>query len=162
MKALINKKLVLERFHGKGGWTYVQVPGIERSRTTPFGWIKVKGSIDGYVIKKYHLMPMGKDRLFLPVKAEIRKKLRKDEGDFVRVILFADNEPLEVPEEMLLCLQEEPQALKFFNSLTESERKYYINWIYSAKKEETKIDRLAKTINRLLQGLKMYDRAGAS
>lgn len=162
MKALINKKLVLERFHGKGGWTYVQVPGIERSRTTPFGWIKVKGSIDGYVIKKYHLMPMGKGRLFLPVKAEIRKKLRKDEGDFVRVILFADNEPLEVPEEMLLCLQEEPQALKFFNSLTESERKYYINWIYSAKKEETKIDRLAKTINRLLQGLKMYDRAGAS
>ena len=162
MKALINKKLVLERFHGKGGWTYVQVPGIERSRTTPFGWIKVKGSIDGYVIKKYHLMPMGKDRLFLPVKAEIRKKLRKDEGDFVRVILFADNEPLEVPEEMLLCLQEEPQALKFFNSLTESERKYYINWIYSAKKEETKIDRLAKTINRLLQGLKMYNRAGAS
>lgn len=162
MKALINKKLVLERFHGKGGWTYVQVPGIERSRTTPFGWIKVKGSIDGYVIKKYHLMPMGKGRLFLPVKAEIRKKLRKDEGDFVRVILFADNEPLEVPEEMLLCLQEEPQALKFFNSLTESERKYYINWIYSAKKEETKIDRLAKTINRLLQGLKMYNRAGAS
>ena len=162
MKALINKKLVLERFHGKGGWTYVQVRGIERTRTTPFGWIKVKGSIDGYVIKKYHLMPMGKGRLFLPVKAEIRKKLRKDEGDFVRVILFADNEPLEVPEEMLLCLQEEPQALKFFNSLTESERKYYINWIYSAKKEETKIDRLAKTINRLLQGLKMYNRAGAS
>jgi bifunctional DNA-binding transcriptional regulator/antitoxin component of YhaV-PrlF toxin-antitoxin module len=159
MKALINKKLVLEKFHGKGGWTYVQVPGIQRSGTTPFGWVKVKGSIDGYAITKYHLMPMGKGRLFLPVKAEIRKKIKKEEGDFVHIILYADNEPLEVPEEMLLCLQEEPQALKFFNSLTESERKYYIDWVYSAKKEETKIDRLAKTINRLLQRLKMYDKA---
>jgi bifunctional DNA-binding transcriptional regulator/antitoxin component of YhaV-PrlF toxin-antitoxin module len=159
MKALINKKLVLERFHGKGGWTYVQVSGIERSKTTLFGWIKVKGSIDGYVIKNYHLMPMGQGRLFLPVKAEIRKKLKKEEGDFVHIILYTDNEPLEVPVEMLLCLMEEPTALKFFNSLTESERKYYIDWVYSAKKEETKIDRLAKTINRLLQGQKMYDRS---
>lgn len=157
MKALVNKVLLLEKFPGKGGWTYVQVPDIERSRNTPFGWVKVKGSIDGYEIRKYHLMPMGKGRLFLPVKAEIRKLIKKAEGDFVRVILYPDVEPLEVPEEMLLCLKEEPKALDFFNSLTESERKYYINWIYSAKKEETKVERLAKTINRLMRGMKMYD-----
>lgn len=59
---------------------------------------------------------------------------------------------------MLLCLQDEQKALKFFNSLSESEQKFYIQWIYSAKKEETKIDRLAKTINRLLKGLKLYDK----
>ncbi len=103
-------------------------------------------------------MPMGNGKLFLPVKAEIRKKIKKEEGDKVHVILYPDNEPLEVPGEMLLCLQDEPAALKFFNSLSESERKFYIQWIYSAKKEETKVDRLAKTIDRLLQGLKMYDK----
>jgi hypothetical protein len=162
VKALIDKELALERFHGKGGWTFVQIPGINRSGKTPFGWVKVKGSIDGYEIRKYHLMPMGNGRLFLPVKAEIRKKVKKDEGDFVHVILYADDDPLEVPEEMLLCLREEPKAFRFFNSLSESERKYYINWVYSAKRDETKIDRLAKTVNRLLQGLKMYDRVGAS
>ena len=58
---------------------------------------------------------------------------------------------------MLLCLEDEPQALQFFNGLSESEQKYYIQWVYSAKKEETKINRLAKTINRLLRGLKLYD-----
>jgi uncharacterized protein YdeI (YjbR/CyaY-like superfamily) len=62
-----------------------------------------------------------------------------------------------VPEELLLCLQDEPQALKFFNSLSEGERKYYIKWIFSAKKEETKIDRLAKAVNRLMNGRKFYD-----
>ena len=103
-------------------------------------------------------MPMGNGKLFLPVKAEIRKKIKKEEGDKVHVILYPDNEPLEVPEEMLLCLQDEPAALKFFNSLSESEQKFYIHWIYSAKKDEMKVDRVAKTIDRLLKGLKMYDK----
>jgi hypothetical protein len=159
MKPLINKKYVLEKFHGKGGWTYARIPEVTKDKKAPFGWRKVKGSIDGYEIKKYHLMPMGKGILFLPVKAEIRKKIKKDEGDYVHVILYPDNDPLEVPEEMLLCLRDEPGALKFFNSLSESERKFYIDWIYKARKAETKIDRLAQAVNRLAQGLKLYDKA---
>lgn len=102
---------------------------------------------------------MGDGKLFLPVKAEIRKKINKKEGDYVHVLLYPDNEPLEVPEEMLWCLEDEPAALKFFRSLSESEQNFYIQWIYSAKKEETKIDRLAKTVNRLMRGLKLYDKA---
>jgi uncharacterized protein YdeI (YjbR/CyaY-like superfamily) len=100
---------------------------------------------------------MGNGLLFLPVKAEIRKKIKKQAGDEVRVILYPDSDAIEVPEELLLCLQDEPEALRFFNSLSESEKKFYIQWIYSAKKEETKIDRLAKTINRLLKKMKLYD-----
>lgn len=158
LKPLIDKKCVLEKFHGKGGWTYARIPEIMQDKKAHFGWVKVRGSIDGYEIRKYHLMPMGNGKLFLPVKAEIRKKIKKEEGDKVHVILYSDNEPLEVPEEMLLCLRDEPAALKFFNSISESEQKFYMQWIYSAKKEETKVDRLAKTIDRLLNGLKMYDK----
>jgi hypothetical protein len=157
MKPLVNKKYLLEKFQGKGGWTFARIPEILTDKNSPFGWVKVRGTIDGYEIKKYHLMPMGNGKLFLPVKAEIRKKIKKEEGDMVHVVLYPDNEPLEVPEEMLLCLQDEPQALKFFKKLSESEQKFYIDWIYAAKKEETKIDRLAKTINRLMKGLKFYD-----
>lgn len=157
-KPLVNKKYLLEKFPGKGGWTFARIPDITQDKKAPFGWRKVKGTIDGYEIRKYHLMPMGEGKLFLPVKAEIRKKIKKQEGEMVHIILYPDNEPLETPEEMLLCLADEPEALKFFHSLSESERKFYIQWIYSAKKEETKIDRLAKTINRLVKGMKMYDK----
>lgn len=157
-KPIVNKIYLLEKFHGKGGWTFARILDISKDKKLPFGWKKVKGTIDGYEIKKYHLMSMGGGKLFLPVKAEIRKKIKKQEGDLVHILLYPDNDPLEVPEEMLLCLQDEPEALKFFNSLSESERKFYIQWVYSAKKEETKIDRLAKTINRLLKGMKMYDK----
>lgn len=157
MKPLVNKKYLLEKFPGKGGWTFARIPEILQDKKAHFGWVKVRGTIDGFEIKKYHLMPMGDGKLFLPVKAEIRKKLKKTEGDYVHVILYPDNEPLDVPEEMIVCLKEEPEALKFFRSLSESEQKYYIQWIYSAKKEEKKIDRLAKCINRLLKGMKMHD-----
>lgn len=121
-----------------------------------FGWVKVRGSIDGFEISKYHLMAMDKETLFLPVRAEIRKKIRKFAGDQVHVILYPDTDALEIPEELLLCLADEPLALQFFNSLSESEKKYYIQFIYSAKKEETKIRRMAKSIQRLLSGLKLY------
>jgi hypothetical protein len=157
MKPLVDKKYVLEKYPGKGGWTYARIPEILQSKNERFGWVRVKGSIDGFEIKQYHLMPMGDGQLFLPVKAEIRKKIKKQEGDSVHVILYSDNEPLEVPEELMLCLQDEPQALKFFNSISESNRKHYIDWIFSAKNEETKIERMAKAINNLAKGMRMYD-----
>jgi hypothetical protein len=158
LKPLVDKLYLLEKFPGKGGWTFTRIPEIPQDKKAHFGWVKVRGTIDGYEIRKYHLMPMGNGMLFLPVKAEIRKHTKKKEGDFVHVILYPDNEPLEVPDEMLMCLQDEPEALHFFNSISESEQKFYIQWIYSAKKEETKIDRLAKTINRLHKKLKLYDK----
>ena len=101
---------------------------------------------------------MGNGMLFLPVRAEIRKKIKKKEGDMVHVILYPDNESLDVPEEMMLCIKDEPSAWKFFKSLSESEQKFYIQWISSAKKEQTKIDRLAETVNRLMKGLKRHEK----
>lgn len=148
----------MERFPGKGGWTYVQIPEIIKSKNKPFGWVKVQGSIDGYEIRKYHLMPMGNGALFLPVKAAIRKKIGKQEGDAVHVILYPDDEPMEIPEEFVICLKDEPAAEKFFNVLSESEQKFYIQWIYSAKKEETKIERMASAVDRLVKRLKLYDK----
>lgn len=158
MKPLVDKQYKLERFEGKGGWTYARIPEIRKDKNTAFGWVRVKGSIDGYVISKYSLMPMGDGKLMLAVKAEIRKKIGKQAGDKVHVILYPDDEPLEVPGELLQCLQDEPRAHEFFFSLTESERKFYIQWIYGAKREQTKTERMAKTIDRLSKGLKLYDK----
>ena len=157
-KPLVNKVYLLEKFPCKGGWTYTEIPEIPQDKHSPFGWVKVKGSIDGFEIRKYHLMPLGNGNLFLPVKADIRKQIKKQAGDCVHVILYLDNEPLEVPEELLLCLQEEPEALQFFNSLSESEQHNYVKWIYSAKTDQTKVDRIAKTLGRLTKKQKYYDK----
>jgi len=152
-KPLVNKEYLLKKFPGKGSWTYTIIPEILPDKKAPFGWVKVRGSIDGFEISKYHLMPSGKGTLMLFVKSEIRKKIKKQAGDYVHIILYPDNEPLEIPEELLLCLQDDPEVLQFFNSLNESKQHNYVKWIYSAKTEQTKVDRIAKTLVRLCKPL---------
>ncbi len=156
-KPLVNKRSKLQKYPGKGGWTYTVIPEIAPDKRERFGWVKVKGFIDNYEIKAYRLMPMSNGKLFLPVKAEIRKKIKKQEGDWVKVILFKDEDPLHIPDDFLQCLRDEPVAYKTFNSFNESSKKYYVDWIYASKKEETRIERMAKAIDRLAKGLKFTD-----
>ena len=152
-KPFADADYLLEKFPGKGGWTYAVIPEAAPDRNNPFGWVKVKGSIDGYPLKQYKLMPMGEGRLFLPVKAAIRKAIRKQAGDRVRVVLFYDSDPLEIPPEIRACFENEPPALyETFLSLPESHRKEYLQWIYEAKKEETKARRIAGMMERLGTG----------
>jgi hypothetical protein len=157
-KPLVNKKYLLEKYPGKGGWTYAVIPEISQNKKSPFGWVKVKGSIDDYELHNYKLMPMGNGKLFLPVKAEIRKKIGKNEGDWVKVILYLDDSPLEVPEEFMICLKEDPVAYKTFLSYTEGQQKEFIDWIYSAKTETTKEGRIAETLNKLVNQQKFRDK----
>ena len=149
---LLNKTCLLEKFPGKGGWTYAELPEIKPDKNTSFGMVKVKGTVDDYEIKNYNLMPMGNGKLFLPVKAEIRKKIKKQAGDYVHVILYLDDTPVELPEELKLCLQNEPNAYETFCSYTDGEQKAFIDWIYAAKKEETKVERIVKMLKKLEKG----------
>ncbi|MGL5892189.1 MAG: YdeI/OmpD-associated family protein [Bacteroidia bacterium] len=156
-KPIVKGTFLLEKFDGKGGWTFIRIPHADKPKT-PFGFQRIKGSIDNYEIKRLSLMPMGNDLYMLPVKAEIRKLIGKKAGDQAYIELYIDRSEFETPEEFLICLHDEPAALQFYNKLSQSEKKFYVNWIYDAKKEETKVTRMAKAINKLAAGLKMYDK----
>jgi hypothetical protein len=156
-RALVNKKYKLQKYPGKGGWVYTVIKEITPDKRARFGWVQVSGTIDGFELKRYKLMPMKTGSMFLPVRAEIRKAIGKKEGDTVHIILYADNSSIEIPAEFLLCLEDEPSAKQFFLKLTESEQQYYIKWIYSAKQEETAIRRLAEAIVKLSKRRKFYD-----
>ncbi|MDD5150107.1 MAG: YdeI/OmpD-associated family protein [Flavobacterium sp.] len=146
---LVDKEYLLEKFQGKGGWTFARIPEIVQNKNKPFGWVRVRGTIDKFEIKNYNLQPMGNGNLFLPVKAEIRKKIRKEEGDYVRIILFTDNFPTEITEELKLCLMDVPNAYEAFLSYSNGEQKTFLEWIYSAKTDATKVERIAKMIDKI-------------
>jgi bifunctional DNA-binding transcriptional regulator/antitoxin component of YhaV-PrlF toxin-antitoxin module len=157
-KPLVNQTYLLEKYPGKGGWTYAAIPEVLQDKKAHFGWVKVKGSIDGYELKNYRLMPMGNGRLFLPVKAEIRKKLGKSAGDRVHIILYPDHDPLEIPRDFLSCLEDEPAAYKNFMNLNESEQKAYVDWIYSSKKTESRVERIVKSIEKITKGRRLSEK----
>lgn len=154
---IIDQVLLVEKFPGKGGWTYVVLESVTPDPQKPFGWRRVKGKVDDYELSQYKLMPMGNGHLFLPLKAEIRKKIGKKEGDKVHVILFEDNSQYVIPEEIRACLEEFPEAKAFFETLTDSNQKYYVDWIQEAKNMDTTVKRINVMIDRLLEGKKMYD-----
>lgn len=141
--------VLLEKFPGKGGWTFARIPGAVVQKDNPFGWMTVSGEIDGYVLDRYKLMPMGDGNLFLPVKAEIRKKIKKEAGDSVFVHIYSDDSPAEIPQEWLDCLELEPTAKERFFKLSASAQKQIVDHLFEAKTDETKVKRMAEALRNL-------------
>jgi hypothetical protein len=157
-ESLIDAAYLLHKFPGKGGWTYAEITEIKPNRKNPFGWVRVSGFIDNWELKQYKLMPMGNGKLFLPVKAAIRKNIGKEAGDTVHVKLYPDETPLEIPNEILDCFMHEAKhLLTTFSKFTEGEQKAYLDWIYDAKTENTKARRIVEMMERLERELKFYD-----
>ena len=151
-KIIVTKQVLLEKFPGKGGWTFARIPEIPQDAKAPFGWVKVKGRIDNYSFQQVKLMPMGDGQLFFPVKAAIRKAIRKQAGDSVYIELELDSDPIITPEEMIACLQDEPKAWEHYQNFTEGQQKAYIDWIKAAKTDETKVKRLAQMVEQCKKG----------
>lgn len=142
---------LLQRFAGKGGWTYAEIPEIPMDPHAPFGWVCVKGSIDQYHFDQYRLMPMGNGRLFLPLKAAVRKEIGKTAGDRVWIVLYADTIRGEIPEELAAGLRDEPLAWQRFQQLPPEVRKKMVDQIYNALKTETRAERIVQLITELLR-----------
>ena len=146
----IDGNYTLEKFPGKGGWTYAAIPEFAQNPANPFGWVSVKGTIDGVAIRT-KLMPMGNGQLFLPLKASLRKIISKNQGDTVHIVLELDEMGLDIPAELEDCLRMESNDIRTrFISLPESKRSALIKWIYEAKMEDTRALRIAELIDRLL------------
>lgn len=73
-KPIVNNKYLLEKYPGKGGWTYAAIPEVLQDKHSPFGWVKVKGHIDDFEIKNYKLMPMGNGHLFYLLRQTSERK----------------------------------------------------------------------------------------
>lgn len=154
-KPLVDKDYILFKIGGKGGWTFVEIPEIPMPKTS-FGMLKVKGKIDDYEFSNLNMMPIGNGNIGLPIKAAIRKKIKKEAPDTVHIILYEDKTPLIIPEELLLCMEYEEGALEKFETYSDGQKKAFIDWINSAKTEQTKADRIAKTILKVLNEDKFY------
>lgn len=159
---IIDQHYIIEKRMAQSGfkmndWTYVAIPNFPPELKGRNGNVRVRGWIDTYELKQYNLLPLKDSGMMLPLNAGVRKKIGKDVGDTVHVILYADDSPLIIPDDILICLMDSPKAHHFFMSLSESNQKYYIEWIEASKKVETKAARILKMIERLENGLKFYD-----
>jgi hypothetical protein len=155
---MLSFRAVIEKFGQMGektGWTYVRIspeqatllkPGCRQS-------FRIKGKLDELSINALALIPMGDGAFILPLNAEIRKKLKKRQGQYLELNIAEDPAPVEICPDLVACLEDDPQALEFFRNLTGSHQRYFSKWIESAKTNPTREKRIVMAVNALSRGM---------
>jgi bacteriocin resistance YdeI/OmpD-like protein/uncharacterized protein DUF1905 len=90
----------------------------------------------------------------LPISAEHRAGAGVAAGEEIEVTLELDTEPREitVPADFAAALAGEPDARRFFDGLSYSQKQWFVLGIEEAKKPETRERRIAGAVARLREG----------
>lgn len=157
---MIYHKAEIEKFDAMGektGWSYVFIPGAIANQIKPNEKksFRVKGKIDQVEVRGVALLPMGEGDFIIPLKAELRRALKKEEGAVVELNLVFDADfKIEMPDDLELCLADEEVLLQQFLSMPKSHQNYFINWLNSAKTEATRAKRIVMIVDAMA---KKYD-----
>ena len=135
-----------------GGGAFVEIPfDVEEA----FGAkrAKVRALIEGVPYRGL-LVRMGGEHHILIILKGIREQIGKTFGDEIQVTVEPDLEErvIEIPKDLMKELKKDKEAKAFFDKLSYTHRKEYVNWVTEAKKEETRQNRIIKTIEMLKKG----------
>jgi len=129
---------------------YVDIPEHIIEAIGGKGRIPIQSKIDG-IPYQGSLVKMGMPTYMLIILKGIREQLGKNHGDVVAIELGVDHQirKVEIPNDLKCLFKTEKKAHAFFKQLSYTHQKEYVNWISSAKREDTKKRRLAKMMDLL-------------
>ncbi|MDU4890055.1 MAG: YdeI/OmpD-associated family protein [Clostridium sp.] len=112
--------------------------------------VKVKATFDGHPYRG-SIVRMGLPCYMIGITKEIRKAIGKTFGDIIQVSIEKDEEErtIEVPKDFQEAVDKSEEAKVFWDTLSFSGKRKYITWITSAKKEETRKQRVETAIEKL-------------
>jgi hypothetical protein len=136
-----------------GGGAFVSFPYDSEAEFGTRGAVPVQATFDG-VAYTGSLAACGGPQHALGVLKSIREQLGKGVGDTLDVVVWRDDEErtVDVPAEFHELMQQEG-LLPFFEQLSFTHRKEYCRWITDAKREETRLNRMERSIAMLRQGI---------
>lgn len=148
---MLQFKATIHKFDKQGektGWSYLEISSKQAHKLKPGCKVsfRVKGTFDGHPYSKTALLPMGDGNFILPWNATHRKSTGKKHGDVVNVAMEIDERELTLSPDLMKCLKADPEAKKFFQSLTKSHQQYFSKWIESAKTITTKTKRIVMAL----------------
>lgn len=132
-----------------GGGAFVRIPfDVEQA----FGKkrVPIVADIAGHIYRGT-LMRMGEPCHILGILKEIRIATGRDIGDEIEITLSEDTQPrrVEIPPALQEALAQDPQAKAAFGKLSYTHQKEHVRFILEAKREQTRRDRINKTISNL-------------
>lgn len=146
-------------------WTFLRLPKNASARLPSRGMISVEGTFNGVAFCAT-LEPDGNGGHWLKVERTLREAAGAQAGDTVTLeIAPADEEPEpRVPAELRKALAAaDPKARAVWSDITPVARRDWIQWIESAKRQETRLKRIESGCDMLAKGKRRpccFDRSG--
>jgi Bacteriocin-protection, YdeI or OmpD-Associated/Domain of unknown function (DUF1905) len=112
----------------------------------------VRVTINGYTYRST-VAPMS-GGFYLPVSAEVREKTGVAAGDEIEAEIELDTAPREVtlPADFAAALSQDVTARQFFETLSYSNKRRFVESIEGAKTAETRQRRIEKSLSSLREG----------
>ncbi len=139
--------------HEKVNSGYIEFPFDVMKEFGKKGQVKVKAYFDGFEYRG-SLVKMGTPCHIIGLNKTVRDAIGKYPGNTVHVVITEDTDErlIDTPDDLGLALKGNPAARLAFEKLSFTNRKEYIIWITSAKKQETRAARIGKCIEMLASG----------
>ena len=90
----------------------------------------------------------------LKTEADAKKDAKPKEERLIFQYADPKTKTVIVPDDLAKAFTKNKEARKLFDALAYSHRREYVEWIITAKKEETRATRIQGTIERLMKGWK--------
>jgi len=131
---------------------YIEFPYDTEKEFGKKGQVKVKVWFDGFLYRG-SLVKMGHPCHIVGINKEIRKTINKNPGDSVSVIIEQDTEErtVTIPNDLQDLLNQHKEARSKFEKCSYSHKKEWVMWLNDAKKEDTRLKRLQKIIDKLME-----------
>ena len=135
-----------------GGGGFVEIP-FDVEKTFGSKRPKIKALIES-IPYRGTLVRMGGEHHMLIVLKGIREQIGKTFGDEVKIIVEPDTEPrrVSVPPDLMKELKKDKDAKDLFDKLSYTHQREYVRWIEEAKRAETRLSRIIKTMEMLKKG----------
>jgi len=140
-----------------GAWCRIHLPFDAAKQWGSKGRLSVKGRANGFEFRS-SIFPNGDGTHHLMFNQQMQAGAKVAAGDVVSMTMEPDtgDRAVEVPKDLAAGFAEHAKAKQHFAALSPSNRKGYVDWITSAKKPETRADRVAKSLERLGRGEKFW------
>ena len=141
----------LERMPGRLGWTIVRIPFDAAKLWGKRGHAKVKGEINGFEFST-SLFPTRSGQHFMLVNKKMQKGARVQPGVSARFSLRLDASTRPIPRsaELDRVLKQSKQLMKFYESLSKSQRKYIALWAEEPKSPDARRRRAEQMAERMM------------
>jgi bacteriocin resistance YdeI/OmpD-like protein/uncharacterized protein DUF1905 len=146
-------------------WAFLILPKKASAKLPSRGMTAIEGAINGFPFQAV-LEPDGQKSHWLKVERKLRKAARAEAGDIVSLELAPAAEEPEpaIPADLRKALAAAaPSARKLWLNITPVARRDWIQWITSAKQEETRARRIKNACSMLAAGKRRpccFDRSG--